>query len=205
MLLLCSNGLSSENLLKAMSKRVENCKTAALVVTADNEYKEKNYHVDRCVAELESLNLHADILDLDTTPAENLLKYDVVEFIGGNPFYLLNSIREHKAADVLKTVADKNVLIGWSAAAFVFGSTLELVNMYSADMNFLGLKDLSGINLTDVEVLPHYEKFLKRFDAFEEKCRIYEKEYSVEVIRLNDGDGVFVDGNTVEICRSGKG
>lgn len=47
------------------------------------------------------------------------------------------------------------------------------------------------INLTDVDVLPHYEKFLKRFDGFEEKCQIYEKEHSVKVIRLNDGEGVF--------------
>ena len=200
MLVLCSNGLSSENLLKAMSKRIKECSTAAVVVTADNEYKEKNYHVNRVVAELESLNLDVDILDLDKISAENLLNYDVVEFIGGNPFYLLNSIREHNAVDVLKVVADTKVLIGWSAAAFVFGPTLELVNTYSADMNFLGIKDLSGIKLTDVEVLPHYEKFLNRFDRFEEKCRIYEKEHSVEVIRLNDGEGVFIEGSTIEIC-----
>ena len=200
MLVLCSNGLSSDNLLKAMSNRIKEGNTAAVVVTADNEYKEKNYHVNRVVAELESLNLHVDILDLDKVPAENLLNYDVVEFIGGNPFYLLNSIREHNAVDVLKVVADTKVLIGWSAAAFVFGPTLELVNTYSADMNFLGLKDLSGIKLTDVEVLPHYERFLKRFDRFEEKCRMYEKEHSVEVIRLNDGEGVFIEGSTIEIC-----
>ena len=200
MLVLCSNGLSSDNLLKAMSNRIKEGNTAAVVVTADNEYKEKNYHVSRVVAELESLNLHVDILDLDKIPAENLLNYDVVEFIGGNPFYLLNSIREHNAVDVLKVVADTKVLIGWSAAAFVFGPTLELVNTYSADMNFLGLKDLSGIKLTDVEVLPHYERFLKRFDRFEEKCRMYEKEHSVEVIRLNDGEGVFIEGSTIEIC-----
>ncbi len=153
------------------------------MVTADHEYKENNYHVNRVVGELESLKLCVDILDLDKIPAENLLNYDVVEFIGGNPFYLLNSIREHNAADILETLASTKVLIGWSASAFVFGPTLELVNMYSADMNFLGLKDLSGIKLTDIEVLPHYERFLNRFDRFEEKCQIYEKEHSVKVIR----------------------
>lgn len=200
MLVLCSNGLSSENLLKAMNKRIKECSTAAVVVTADNEYKENNYHVNRIVAELESLNLYVDILDLNKIPAKNLLSYDVVEFIGGNPFYLLNSIREHNAIDILKDIADTKILIGWSAAAFVFGPTLELVNLYSADMNFLGLKDLSGIKLTDVEVLPHYEKFKKRFDRFEEKCQAYEKEYSVEVIRLNDGEGVFIEGSTIDIC-----
>ena len=201
MLVLCSNGLSSENLLNAMSKRIKKYNTATVVVTADHEYKEKNYHVNRVVGELESLNLCVVKLDLDKIPAKNLLNYDVVEFIGGNPFYLLNSIREHNAIDILKTLANTKVLIGWSASAFVFGPTLELVNMYSADMNFLGVKDLSGIKLTDIEVLPHYERFLKRFDRFEEKCQIYEKEHSVKVIRLNDGEGVFIDCSTIEICR----
>lgn len=200
MLVLCSDGLSSENLLKAMSKRIKKYKNAAIIVTADHEYKEKNYHVNRVVGELKSFNLCVDILDLDKIPAQNLLDYDVVEFIGGNPFYLLNSIREHNAVDILRTLANTKVLIGWSASAFVFGPTLELVNMYSADMNFLDLNDLSGINLTDIEILPHYEKFLKRFDHFEEKCQIYEKEHSVKVIRLNDGEGVFIDGGTIEIC-----
>ena len=46
MLILTSNGLSSEKLLKGASNYIKSGK-AALVVTADNEYKEKNYHVER--------------------------------------------------------------------------------------------------------------------------------------------------------------
>ncbi len=201
MIVLCSNGLSSKNILKEMSEKTKECKTAALVVTADNEYKEKNYHVERVTAELEALNLCVDIFDLDKFPAEKLLNYDVVEFIGGNPFYLLNSIRKHNASEVLKTIANTKVLIGWSAAVFVFGPTLELVNMYSPEMNFLGLTDLRGINLTKVEVLPHYSKFLDRFEGFEEKCKAYEKKHAVEVIRLNDGECVFIEDDTIRICR----
>ena len=80
MLVLCSNGLSSKEILAYTRGKVCNCKTAALVVTADNEYKENNYHVARCVSELESLNLKVDIFDLDKQSAELLLEYDVVEF-----------------------------------------------------------------------------------------------------------------------------
>ena len=40
---------------------MKDCRTAALVVTADNEYKEKDFHVPRCVKELESLNLAVDM------------------------------------------------------------------------------------------------------------------------------------------------
>ena len=177
------------------------CKTAALVVTADNEYKENNYHVPRCVRELQALNLNVDVFDLDQQPADLLLAYDVVEFIGGNPYYLLNSIRKNNAIEVLKTIASTKILIGWSAAAFVFGPTLELVNCYSPEMNFLGLTDLRGLSLTDVQVLPHYSKFLSKFEKFEEKCCIYEKEHNAKVVRINDGDGVFID-EEVLICKA---
>ena len=201
MLVLCSNGLSSETLLARIREKTVGCKTAALVVTADNEYKECNYHVPRCVSELQALNLHVDIFDLDHQPATLLLNYDVVEFIGGNPYYLLHSIRKNNATKSLREIAATKILIGWSAAAFVFGPTLELVNRYSPEMNFLGLADLSGLSLTEVQVLPHYSKFLTRFEKFEEKCCIYEKERHVHVIRLNDGDGVFIDGD-VHICKN---
>ena len=65
MLILCSNGLTSEKLLAHVSEKSAGCKKAALVVTADNEYKEKNHHVQRCIEELESINLVVDIFDLD--------------------------------------------------------------------------------------------------------------------------------------------
>ena len=202
MLILCSNGLTSEKMLAYISEKNAGCKKAALVVTADNEYKEKNYHVQRCIEELKSINLAVDIFDLDKQPAELLQDYDVVEFIGGNPFYLLHSIKENQALDVLKFLADKKILVGWSAATFVFGPTLELVNSYSPEMNFLGLTDLNGLSLTKVEVLPHYSKFLKKFEQFEETCCAYEEKYNKKVIRINDGDGVIINGEEVIVCRA---
>ncbi len=192
MLILCSNGLSSNILQAELGKALAGCRSAALVVTADNEFKGKNYHVPRCISELEHHNLTVELFDLDEQPADSLLNYDVVEFIGGNPFYLLHSIRKNGATHILQQIASSKILIGWSAAAFVFGPTLELVNCYSPEMNFPGLKDLNGLSLTDVQVLPHYSKLLVRSDSFEEICRAYEETYSVNVIRLNDGDGVFI-------------
>ena len=200
MLVLCSNGLSSDTLVLSMRDKLCGCKTAALVVTADNEYKENNYHVQRCVTELESLNLNADLFDLDKQAASDLLSYDVVEFIGGNPYYLLQAIRNSHAESVLRDIAENKVLIGWSAAVFVFSPTLELVNRYTPKMNFVGLTDLTALRLTDIEVLPHYNKFLKRFDQFEEQCLAYEEEHHVKVVRLNDGDGVIVDSKN-NVCR----
>ena len=195
MLILCSNGLSSNKIISALKGKFKGLKKSALVVTADNEYKENNYHVNRCVEELKALNLSVDIFDIDFQDPKLLLNYDVVEFIGGNPYYLLNSIRIHKSEEVLKQLVKEKVLIGWSAATFVFGPSLELVNKYSPEMNFLNLKDLNGLNLTNIEVLPHYSKFINKFENFEEKCFLYEKEKNVKVIRLNDGEAILIDNN----------
>lgn len=201
MLVLCSNGLSGEKLSAYVREKSVGGKRAALVVTADNEYKEKNYHVPRCIEELSSIGFAVDLFDLDRQPTELLQNYDLVEFIGGNPFYLLRSVREHNAADVLKLLAEQRILIGWSAAAFVFSPTLELVNLYSPEMNVWGLTDLNGLSLTKYEVLPHYSRFLTKFERFEEKCRAYEEKRNTKVIRINDGDGVIIDGDEMIVCR----
>ena len=55
MIVLCSNGLSGEMLLSRLRGKLADCEKSALVITADNEYKEKYYHVPRCGAELEAL------------------------------------------------------------------------------------------------------------------------------------------------------
>ena len=142
MLLLCSDGLTSEPLCSCI--RAGAGRTAALVVTADPVYKEQNRHVPRCVAALQSLNLSVDLFDLDRQPAAQLLQYDTVEFISGNPYYLL-----HRAEDVLREIARNQLLIGWSAAAFVFGPTLELADRYTPEMNTPSLTDLRALALTD--------------------------------------------------------
>ena len=204
MLVLCSNGLSSEKLMSCVRNIIIGHKTAALVVTADNEYKAKNYHVDRCVKELTKLNLNVDIFDLDKQSAELLLNYDVVEFIGGNPFYLLRSIKENHATDILKDLANKRILIGWSAAAFVFSPTLELVNSFSPEMNFIGLTDLNALALTDIQVLPHYSrlntKLNTNFENIEAICSAYEERHNIKVIRINDGEGVIINENETVVC-----
>lgn len=193
MILLCSNGLSSQELLREAKKYVGAAKKAALVVTADSEYKEKNYHVERCCRELACLGLETDIFDFDAQPAEQLLQYDVVELIGGNPYYLLHSIRQHRGENVLRQVAQKGLLIGWSAGALVLGPTIALINSYLPQLNSVGLQDFTGLGLTDMQILPHYSEQQKQDSSTEDKCRQYERENHCTVLRLDDGEGVVID------------
>lgn len=122
MLVLLSNGITSEKLHNELSKHIKGTK-AAIVVTADNEYKERNYHIPRVINELKEYSLSADIFDFDTQNAEELFQYDVVEIIGGNPYYLLNSIRKYYAENVLQKIARERVLIGWRGLAPYYNVT----------------------------------------------------------------------------------
>jgi dipeptidase E len=202
MLVLCSNGLSSDILLAQLSSKMADCKTAALVVTADNEYKERNYHVPRVIDELKYFGLSVDIFDLDAQDATELLKYDVVEFIGGNPYYLLNSIRVHNASVVIKQLAEKKVLLGWSAGAMVFTPSIEIVDKVTPEMNILDLDNLNALALTNIHLIPHYSKFEKRFTGLEEICKAYEQAHNCSIVRLNDGDGIIID-NGIETLIKG--
>lgn len=200
MIVLTSNGLSSDGLMNKMKKHVTTGK-AALVVTADNVYKEKNYHVERLTQELEALGLSVDCFDFDVQSPAELAPYDVVEIIGGNPYYLLNSIRQNNFVEMLADFAKSKVIIGCSAGALVLTPSLDLIDLYSPEMNIVDLKDLSACHLTNVRLLPHYSKFMNRYDHFEEKCLQYEQENRCSVIRLNDGEGIFIDGVDVTVVK----
>lgn len=75
------------------------------------------------------------------------------------------------------------------------GPTIGIIHMFSPEMNHWGLTDLTGMNLTDIQILPHYSKFLSRYDKLEERCLKYEKENLCQVIRLNDGEGIVIKDN----------
>lgn len=62
-------------------------------------------------------------------------------------------------------------------------------------MSFLGLTDLTGLNLTQIEALPHYSRFLRKMPHLEGICRAYESERHTHVLRLDDNDGVLLDGD----------
>ena len=196
MIVLTSNGLSSCELIDKVKAYVNTGK-AALVVTADNEYKEKNYHVGRLTKELNTLGLSVECFDFDSQSPSELMQYDAVELIGGNPYYLLNSIQKNGFLDALYYFAQSKLLIGCSAGALVLTPSLALIDSYTPEMNVVGLNDFSACNLTDVQILPHYSKFLKKYNAFEEKCARYEQKYNCKVIRLNDGEGVIIDKKDV--------
>lgn len=94
MLILTSNGLSSDNLIKRMTEYCSSLSKAVIVTTASVGYKENDWHIPRLIEELKTLGLSVEYFDFDFQDPKLLLNYDVIEINGGNPFYLLKSMRK---------------------------------------------------------------------------------------------------------------
>ena len=193
MMILTSNGLSSQALLTEARSYIAPGGRAALVTTASVGYKENDKHVPRLLEELSSLGLAVTCFDIELENPDLLLAYDVVVLMGGNPFYLLHQIRLQKAEAVLSAIAARGVLIGISAGSAVLQKSIALIAQYSPEMNAeVQLADLTGLGLTDAEILPHYRRFLSRFDQFEERAQAYEKANTCTITRLDDGEALFL-------------
>ena len=65
----------------------------------------------------------------------------------------------------------------------------------------MGRTDFRRLGLTEIQVLPHNSRFRKRFKNYEETCRDYQRGQCINVLRLNDGDGVVIGGGAVTLFR----
>ena len=203
MLVLTSSGLSSAQLLDETKKHLApGARTAALVTTASVGRKERERNVPHLVDELARLGLATEFFDIEFRDPRLLLEYDVVEINGGNPFYLLNQIRRSGAAEILREIGEEKILIGISAGSLVQQRNLELIFRYIPKMNArVRLTDFTALALTDIETFPHYKRFVSTYDRFEARAQEYERENNCSVVRLNDGDGVFVSGGSSRVVR----
>lgn len=199
-IILTSDGLSSELLIDKFKELFEaGFRNAAIVVTADPEYREKDWHAVKTKNVFDSIGIVSEFFDIEFSSPSLLLEYDIVFFIGGNPFYLLKQIKETHADLVLKEIISKgNVVSGASAGSIVLGTTLELIHEFDAKMNEnVQLTDLSGVSLTKVNICPHYSRFINRYNNFEERICKVENKYNISIARINDGEAIIVDNGKI--------
>ena len=193
MVVITSNGLSSDKLLYDLFPYTQNLSTAVIVKTASNPVPGEDKSLPWLEDELQMLRLSVDWFDFDTDDPAELLRYDVVEMSGGDPFYLRESIRKANAESILKKIAEEKILIGISAGAIVQQQDMSLIARFTTETGRKPRGELRGIGIVDHEIMPHYQQFCERYFQVEERIRQYELETGHRVIRLSDGEGIFLD------------
>ena len=195
-LLLTSTGLANQNItnqfLQIIDKPVSQIKII-FVPTASRTEEELKY-VHESKKELLDLGISENnikTLNLDSPISfEKVEDFDVIYVCGGNTFYLLKKVRETGFDKVIIEFAKTDKLyFGVSAGSILVCPNIDIASPF--DENDVNLTDLTGLNLTDVIVSPHYKD--------EEKLIIddFKKKSQYEVVPLTDEQALLViDGET---------
>ena len=195
-LLLTSTGLANQNItnqfLQIIDKPVSQIKII-FVPTASRSEEELKY-VQESKKELLDLGIlknNIKTLNLDSSVSfDEVEDFDVIYVCGGNTFYLLKKVRETGFDKVIIEFAKTGKLyFGVSAGSILVCPNIDIASPF--DENDVNLTDLTGLNLTDVIVSPHYKD--------EEKTIIgdFKKKSQYEVVPLTDEQALLViDGET---------
>ena len=113
---------------------------------------------------------------------------------GGNTFYLLSKFKElgfYK--DLVKLLSTTEIpVIGGSAGALIFTETIE--TCIPLDTNDIGLKDLSGLKLTQgYNLWVHYDK------SIEATINEYTKKTNSQIIALPEDSGLFINDSEINV------
>lgn len=122
--------------------------------------------------------------------AEKLLGSNILVITGGNTFTLLDNLRKSGLEEAIKEFLRKPefVLSGFSAGALVLTPTIEVCNLPNYDENLVGLKDLTGLNIVDFEVFPHYDP-----NSHKKLLTEYKKSARNEVKEITDDEMIVID------------
>lgn len=125
-----------------------------------------------------NLNISKDI------SLDKLEGFDFIYFCGGNTFYILDRLKKTGFDKFLKKcINNGKVYVGVSAGAIILTKDISIASVgEDPDENEIGLKDLSGLNIIDFDVFPHYQ------ESEEESIKNFEKNSGRKVKRLKDGE-----------------
>lgn len=192
-IVLTSNGLTG-NQIREYFKKLK-YKTVAIIVTADPIYRDQNWKAMSTKEEFNQLGYEVDFIDLEFQSPNQLLKYDILYFNGGNPFYLLHHIRLTNTKIILeKMMQDGKVISGGSAGSVILGQSIALIHEFDPQMNDeVQLEDFTGLNLTDINLCPHFSRYIYRYESFDKRITQFEQNNTIQITRLNDGEAIVLD------------
>ena len=199
MIILTSNGISSPKIKDCFSTLYKNgLRKVAVIVTADPHYREQNYNAVKIKEIFLEMNFQVCFFDIEFKNPEELLDEDLLYFIGGNPFYLLNQIRKTQTDQILRRFLSLGkVISGASAGSVVLGQSIALIEEFNPEMN-IGITDFKGLHLTNVNLCPHYTRYKERYQNFEERIKKVEQTYHLTISRIDDGEAIVDTYGTIK-------
>ena len=190
-LLLTSTGFFHQNVRTQFSELLSKRKSAVIITTASPK-KELNQFAIQAKQDLKELGFETvSFLDIENETIESLQEADVIYLNGGNPFVLLHFLRKSGADRLIQNRAKEDcIIVGVSADAVVLGSSIRIVEWFSPKLNTIKLENLTGCQLYNSTVFPHFDRedLFPADDSIEERILAFEQVSNERVIRLVDDE-----------------
>ncbi len=117
---------------------------------------------------------------------------------GGNPYYLLQRVRETGADAIIEEIVEAGrPIIGSSAGALLLGRSLNVVPIFDASVPDLGCKDTDALRLIPFTVLPHTNRWKARFADYAARVAAAAVLCRSEILEIADDEGLLIDGDTL--------
>lgn len=198
-LLLVSSHIAQPHLAAVVRNLAQSVTRAAVVTTADPKLKERNRNAVHARDTLLALGVPAvEFFDFDAQPSADLAGFGLVYLAGGNPYYLLQRVRETDAESVLREMfANGRPLIGSSAGALLLGRSLNVVKVF--DPALADLHDIStdALGLVPFTVLPHANRWKSRFTDYADRFAAARVLCRSDMLEIADDEGLLVVGDTL--------
>ena len=188
--LLTSCGVINEELknkfYSIISKdRIGNIKVLYITTASDGEDGDKSWMDVEYNTILDLGIKKENIIEYKIGNEINLDDYDIIYMMGGNTFYLLDTIHKYNFdKDIISFLEKGKLYIGSSAGSVIMGKSIETSLGY--DENSVDMKDFTGLRFVDGLVIPHSGR--KEDFINELKNKTSDKLYT-----LYDGDGILIN------------
>lgn len=184
----------ADKFISQLSKPVE--ENRVLIIAYAQTEKEK-YYVNESKKEIVNLGFkHVEVVNIGANvDIDSLGNFDVIYVCGGNTFSILNKLREAGLDEfIVNQIENGSIYVGVSAGSILAGPDIEIAGWGDdGDENEIGLQDLSGLDVTNVSIYPHFVE-----DERDEIER-YKKQSEHEVIEISDNQAVYINGSDYEI------
>lgn len=195
-ILLTSTGLSSQNIKNKFNDLVKNLNKSIAIITSADEEKERGYYAKLVYNEFLKIGFtKVDFVDFENYIDVDLSAYNIFYVGCGSTFELLKSARLVDFKTSVKNLLDRGgVYIGVSAGSIILGPSIAIASIGDEpDINDINLEDLSGLNLVDSPIYPHYNK----------ESEIYIKEFEdinqLKVIRIPNNQALLIKDGKEEL------
>jgi len=215
MIVLTSNGFTQPKIYDYLvSQKVGKLRNACIIITAVLPEKEKapwviNTQNDLLNKGFEKVSLY----DFEVEDFHKLINYDLIYFMGGNPYNLLKYVKHIQVENMLNELHTNNkILIGRSAGSMVLSSGIHYVEIFNDIMQFgdevrntVGLSEFDGLKYSKQILFPHYDKAKLKIKNLENELLLIEKQENIVITRFNDTEAFFITNDNKMVCINVEG